>query len=69
MITINLEMPDEYQEIISDMGFDVDGFFKNIFQDLGKRYEVKVRENLLTMNQSLIDEEVEGKKKKAKVKK
>jgi|WetSurSiteA1Bulk_404760.scaffolds.fasta_scaffold32233_2 hypothetical protein len=69
MTTLTIELSDEYEEIISDLGYTPDNYFEMILDDLGKRYAVKVSKNVLEDNQGDIESDVNNVKGKNKVKK
>jgi hypothetical protein len=69
MISITIEIPDEYEAVIQEMGYDVEGYFKMIMGDLEKRHRVKLEKDMIDSAQTVIDELVSDVKKRAKVKK
>jgi hypothetical protein len=69
MTTLTIEISDEYEEIISDLGYTPKEYFEMILDDLGKRYTVKVSGAVLQDNQGEITSEVNSTKAKNKVKK
>jgi hypothetical protein len=69
MTILTLEIPDEYEAVILEMGYDPDGYFKMILADLEKRYRIKLEKEMIVSAQAVIDDVVDEAKKKAKVKK
>lgn len=67
MTNLTITIPDEYVSIIQEMGTDAKGYFEMIIDDLGKRYEVKVKNEVISTNSESIQTDVDEKRSEASV--
>lgn len=68
MKKITIDIPDELEQVITGLGYDVASYFNLLLNDLVDRYRVKQQDDLVKENEGIITLKTTEVKNKIKVK-